>query len=84
MPSLTYITSSPVDFDGAVRYISWYSVYFLIDGNFFIYFVPKQKDRMKAVRILAKVQADNLALPLALLLARTFLPPALLILALKP
>jgi len=30
------------------------------------------------------VQADNLALPLALLLASTFLPPALLILALKP
>ena len=58
---------------------------FLIDGNLFIEILYRnEKDRIYAVRILTKVQADNLALPLALLLARTFLPPALLILALKP
>ena len=47
--------------------------------------IIKYSNKKATIHIAAQVhQADNLALPFALLAARTFLPPALLILALKP
>jgi len=46
---------------------------------------PDLRKEKATILIAALVhQADNFALPFALLAARTFLPPALLILALKP